>query len=205
MSGSSGELPHCAVPLGFRGGGLVGSRPLVPIFSVVLAGALIALLIYGKVVGGTDQTLDDAVKRGESPPAPGAGIELQNLEDGGKTRLSDLRGQVVVLNFWAHWCEPCRAEAPELNAVQRRLTKERLGTVLGATYDDPPDDARAFVRRYRVTYPIVSDVGTKLAREFGTNKLPETFVIDRAGRVVAISRGQTDRKFVERAITRAAR
>lgn len=181
------------------------SRSIVPAVAVVLTTALIVLLGYGMVAGGTDETLDDAVKRGDRPVAPGAAMQRPNLVGSGSTSLADLRGKVVVLNFWAHWCEPCRDEAPVLNRAQRRLEREQLGTVLGATYDDPPVDARAFQRRYKLAFPSVSDVGTKLAREFGTNKLPETFVIDRRGRVAAISRGQISWQFLDRAITDAAR
>lgn len=172
--------------------------------AVVLTAALIALLGYGMVAGGTNDTLDDAVKRGERPAAPGARMPRPNLKGGGTTTLASLRGQVVVLNFWAHWCDPCRSEAPVLNRAQRRLQREKLGTVLGATYDDPPVDARAFAKKYSLAYPSVSDVGTKLAREYGTNKLPETFVIDRRGRVVAVSRGEISWQFLDNAITEAA-
>ena len=181
-------------------------RSIVPAVAVVLTTALVGLLGYGMLAGGTDATLDDAVKRGERPVAPGATMSRPLLNGrGSSTSLGGTRGQVVVLNFWAHWCEPCGDEAPVLNRAQRRLVRERLGTVLGATYDDPPVDARAFQRKYKLEFPSVSDVGTKLAREFGTNKLPETFVIDRRGRVVAISRGQISWKFLDGAITEAAR
>jgi len=179
-------------------------RSIVPAVAIALTTALVVLLGYGMLAGGTNTTLDDAVKRGDLPIAPGAKMQRPNLDGSGSTSLSDLRGQVVVLNFWAHWCDPCRAEAPVLNRAQARLMRERLGTVLGATYDDPPADARAFQRRYRLTFPSISDVGTKLAKEFGTNKLPETFVLDRQGRVVAISRGEISWQFLNRAITAAA-
>ena len=177
----------------------------MPITVLVLAAALVGLLLYGMVKGGTNTTLDDAVKRGDHPVAPGASMPRPNLTGGGTTTLASLRGQVVVLNFWAHWCDPCRDEAPVLNRAQARLTAKRLGTVLGATFDDPPEDARAFLRHYKLSYPSVSDVGTKLAHDYGTNKLPETFVLDRRGRVVAISRGQVNDAFLNNAITTAER
>lgn len=180
-------------------------RPLVPVTAAVLVALLVALLAYGMLRGGDSATLDEAVKRGEFPQAPGQELALARLSGPGTVSLASLRGQVVVLNFWAHWCDPCRDEAPVLEAVHRRMQRERTGTVLGATYDDPPVDARAFVRRYRLTYPSVTDVGTKLAREFGTNKLPETFVLDRDGRIVAIARGQVDRAFLDQAVRQAAR
>ncbi len=177
----------------------------MPAVAAMLTLLLVGLLVYGMLKGGDDTTLDDAVKRGERPSAPGQNIALENLRGGGTTTLRSLRGQVVVLNFWAHWCDPCRDEAPELEKLHRQMQRARTGTVLGASYDDPPTDARAFMRRYRLTYPAANDVGTKLAREFGTNKLPETFVIDRLGRIVAIARGQVDDTFLRRAVAEATR
>lgn len=177
----------------------------MPLVAVILTAALVALLVYGMVKGGTNSTLDDAVKRGDLPPAPSATLQRANLHGGGTTSLASLRGKVVVLNFWAHWCDPCRDEAPVLNRAQARLVRERLGTVLGATYDDPPVDAQAFAHDHHLTYPSVTDVGTTLAHAFGTSKLPETFVLDRRGRIVAISRGEINWNFLNNAITEAAR
>lgn len=178
-------------------------RSVVPTVVVVLAAALIGLLVYGVVRGGDDTSLDDAVKRGDLPAAPGATLQRPLLAGGGTRSLADLRGQVVVLNFWASWCEPCSAEAPVLNRAQARL--KGVGTVLGATYLDTPSDSLRFEREHRVTYPSVRDTETQLARQYGTKNLPETFVLDRRGRIVAISRGQVSQRFLDAAIAKARR
>lgn len=173
------------------------------LIAALLALPLIALFAFGL---GTDPR--DIPPTIPGKPAPDFTLRIMPPEaeaDTSWVRLSDLRGQVVVLNFWAHWCDPCRDEAPELEKLHRQMQRARTGTVLGASYDDPPTDARAFMRRYRLTYPAANDVGTKLAREFGTNKLPETFVIDRLGRIVAIARGQVDDTFLRRAVAEATR
>jgi len=178
-------------------------RPIVPIVASVLTLALIALLVYGISAKGTNTTLDDAVKQGKLPEAPGATLARPNLDGAGSTSLASLRGKIVVLNFWASWCEPCTAEAPVLERAQRQLAADGAGTVLGATYNDTPHDAQAFVREHGLTYPNVRDVSTDLAQKYGTDKLPETFVIDPAGKVVAISRGQLDGAFLTHAIAKA--
>lgn len=178
-------------------------RSAVPTVVLVAAAALVALLVYGVVQRGGDTTLDEAVKSGERPVAPGAQRQLPLLEGSGERSLAAYRGKVLVLNFWASWCEPCRAEAPLLEGVQRSLAADGAGTVLGATYNDSTDESRSFVDEFDITYPSVRDIGTKLAREFGTRALPETFVLDGEGRIVAISRGQVGKAFLDRAVARA--
>jgi cytochrome c biogenesis protein CcmG, thiol:disulfide interchange protein DsbE len=183
--------------------GAVPNRSFVPTVVVVLSVALIGLLIYGVVTRGEDKTLDDAVKAGKRPVAPQATLALPLLNGKGRTELGDQRGKVVVLNFWASWCEPCRAEAKLLERAHRSLQRGGRGMVLGATYNDAPTDSKRFERQFKITYPSVRDVDTNLARAYGTRALPETFVLDGNGRIVAISRGQINQRFLDDAIRRA--
>jgi cytochrome c biogenesis protein CcmG, thiol:disulfide interchange protein DsbE len=129
-------------------------------------------------------------------------VTLPELDGSAKRSLAQLRGNVVVLNFWASWCEPCRAEAPLLERAQKQLAKEG-GTVLGVTYKDDASASRDFVRQNKVTYPSLRDDKLDLAPKFGTTKLPETFVLDKDGRVVALSRGQVSEDFLKQAINEA--
>jgi cytochrome c biogenesis protein CcmG/thiol:disulfide interchange protein DsbE len=177
-------------------------RLAVPGIATVVILAIVALLIYGVASkDSSSSSLDTAVQRGQHPAAPGVTRELPALNGGGSHRIADYRGKVVVLNFWASWCTPCTDEAPLLQRTQTELGAR--GTVLGATYNDVPGDSQDFERKYHVTYPSGRDVGLKLAQDYNTHALPETFVIDRAGRVVAISRGQVSERFLRKAVAKA--
>ncbi len=178
-------------------------RPAIPIAATVLVVAILGLLVYGITSRGTDTTLDDAVKSGQTPTAPGATLKRPNLDGTGATTLASLRGKIVVLNFWATWCVPCQDEAPVLQRAQQDLAKRGDGTVLGATYNDVASDSRGFIRTHHLTYPNVRDVGTDLARAYGTVALPETFVINARGKIVGMSRGQLNDRFLTEAIAKA--
>ncbi|HEX5309981.1 MAG TPA: TlpA disulfide reductase family protein [Solirubrobacteraceae bacterium] len=179
-------------------------RSAIASAAIGLAGAaLIGLLIYGLATRSPSRTLDDALAAGLSPRAPAYAQALPRLGAPGTRSLASYAGHVVVLNFWASWCEPCREEAPRLERLQRQLARHGA-TVLGVTYKDAASDSQAFVRQYRLTYPSLRDTGGEFAHAFGTDALPETFVLDRAGRIVAISRGEASEPFLTRAAALAA-
>lgn len=175
---------------------------LLPIL-VCLAGAcLIGLLVYGVTTQSASRTLDEAVAKGQHPPAPQAGRTLPVLSDTAHSvgnSLAAYKGKVVVLNFWASWCVPCQTEAPLLERAQSRL-RAHNGTVLGVTYLDASSDSQEFVREHRITYPNLRDTTGEFAHAYGTDQLPESFVIDRNGRVVDVSRGEIGQAFLNEAI-----
>jgi cytochrome c biogenesis protein CcmG, thiol:disulfide interchange protein DsbE len=174
----------------------------VPILAAVAGACLVGLLIYGVSARSASRTLDELVAHHSHPKAPGASHALSLLGGSGASSLASLRGKVVVLNFWASWCEPCQVEAPLLERAQTTLGRHG-GTVLGVTYLDASPDSLRFVRRYHLTYPNLRDADGSFARAYGTDQLPESFLLDRQGNVRALSRGEIDQGFLDRAIALA--
>jgi len=171
---------------------------------VTLAGAcLIALLIYGVSTQSSNRTLDELVARKQYPVAPNATRSLPVLGHNSRSSLSSLHGKVVVLNFWASWCEPCQVEAPLLEQAQHSLERHDA-TVLGVTYLDASPDSEGFVRRFHLSYTSLRDNTGAFAHSYGTDQLPESFLINRQGRIVDISRGEIGQPFLNRAIALAA-
>jgi cytochrome c biogenesis protein CcmG/thiol:disulfide interchange protein DsbE len=171
-------------------------RRLSPFAVLAIVGvvALLGLLAYGLSSSGADRGLDDALARGEKVDAPD--FELARLSGKGQGSLAEHRGKVVVLNAWASWCDPCREESPLLERWHRRMSRGDRGVVLGIDGLDVTSDARAFVREYGLTYPMLRDPETEALNDYGVVGYPETFVIDREGRIVAIRRGPVDDAFM---------
>ena len=166
----------------------------MPLAVIAAAAALVLLLAYGVASQGTDTSIDDAVSRGERIDAPDQSLPV--LGDPGESSLADHRGKVVVLNFWASWCPPCIDELPLLERTQRRIER-RGGTVLGVNYKDVPEDALALSRRFGLSYPSVRDRDGEYAEDYATQGIPETFVVDRQGRIAASRRGPVDPQWLD--------
>jgi cytochrome c biogenesis protein CcmG/thiol:disulfide interchange protein DsbE len=175
-------------------------RLLIPTVASLLGAAFLGLLVYGVAHQAPSRSIDQALADGRQPLAPEATHALPALTGGGKGSLASYRGRVVVLNFWASWCPGCQAEAPELERLQRELQRYRA-TVLGVTYEDIASDSLEFLRHYHITFPNLVDGSGEFGRTaYGTAELPESFLIDPSGRIVAVSRGEIEKPFVERAL-----
>jgi cytochrome c biogenesis protein CcmG, thiol:disulfide interchange protein DsbE len=174
-------------------------RLVVPGLVVVAAAALLALLAFGVADQGTTSSIDAKVRRGDFPVAPNSELALPVLGSSGSQSLAAMRGKVVVLNVFASWCGPCKTEAPILEQEQRKLAGHNA-TILGVTYLDNSSDSEQFVRDEHITYPVVRDVSGNFVRSFGTNAVPETFVINRQGRIAALRRFQVDTEWLRQTL-----
>lgn len=168
--------------------------------AVGLVASLVGLLAWQVATKEAAAGLVSAVERGETPAAPP--LDLPKLGSEERLTLASLRGQAVVLNFWASWCEPCKKEAPMLEEAWQRHRGEGL-VVLGVNAQDFTSDAQGFVDRYGLTYPIVHDgPGSSLGR-YGLTGFPETWWIDRQGRLVAYAQGEFTQEELDRNVERA--
>ena len=158
------------------------------------AAALVGLLAYGLVSKGADTTLDEAVARGDRPAAPLAALPW--LHNDGQGSLADYKGKVVVLNVWASWCDPCREEVPLLQKTHEKIEGQG-GLVLGIDTQDASNKALAFLKERDATFPSLRDRDRAYGREFGVTGYPETFIIDRQGRVAALRRFPVTRQWLD--------
>ena len=169
--------------------------------AVAAVAGLLALLVW-KLVHGSGTSVASQLRHGDHPSAPG--FLLPRLDERGKLSLASLRGNVVVLNFWASWCVPCKAEAPLLEAAWRHYRSDHV-VVVGIDSQDFSGDARSFVRRHDLTYPVVHDGAGNLLGRYGVTGFPETFFITRNGKAVGHVPGQLVAGQVEQGIRRALR
>ena len=126
-----------------------------------------------------------AVAGSSSGPAPD--FSLQSL-DGSTVRLSDLKGQVVLINFWATWCAPCREEMPLLDAIYQKYN--RLGVeLLGINVEDDASGAQKYLNETPVTFPILFDPDCRVSKQYQVKAMPSTILVDRHGNVRHIHYG----------------
>ena len=142
--------------------------------------ALLALLIW-KVAFGRTTGAADELAEGKLVHAPA--FTLDRLDRNGQLAVADLRGKAVVVNFWASWCIPCRDEAPVLQKTDERYRDQGL-VVLGVDVNDFRQDARRFMKRYGLSYPVVYDGKGSTVGKWGVRGFPETFFVDRSGKLV---------------------
>jgi thiol-disulfide isomerase/thioredoxin len=167
------------------------------VFLAALAAALAAAAIWG---GRRSPEAAFEVSAGDVGPAPD--VALPDLS-GRTVRLADFQGRVVILNFWATWCQPCRDEMPAMQALATALGARGL-VLLPVDYAESDEAVAAFARELGLTGPLLLDTDGAVARRYRVPGLPASFFVDRQGRLVGTALGYRDwrvpaaRAYVER-------
>ena len=162
------------------GGGQGSLQRVAQVIALVGVAALLGLLIW-RVAFKDNTGAADELAAGKLVDAPA--FTLDRLDRGGQLALDDLKGKAVVVNFWASWCIPCRDEAPVLQQTYERY-RDRGLVVLGVDVNDFKADARRFMKRYGITYPVAYDGKGSTVGKWGVRGFPETFFVDRTGTLV---------------------
>lgn len=161
--------------------------------AVVLVAALLGLLVW-KIVNRQK----DEAKINQPAPA----FDLSRVGVPGKISLASLRGKPVVLNFWASWCVGCRDESKTLDAAWRRWRGKVVFLGIDGS-DDFTGDAQAFMRKHRISYPVVRDRRLETATEYGVTGYPETFIVNGTGKLLVHIVGPVKRSQLSSGITDA--
>jgi cytochrome c biogenesis protein CcmG/thiol:disulfide interchange protein DsbE len=166
--------------------------------SVGLVAALLGLLVWKVVQNDRTNVATSFTKGQRTKPAD---FDLDRLAAPGSLKLSSLRGKVVVVNFWASWCVPCKSEAPRFQSAFERY-KDRVEFV-GVDTSDYSGDAGQFLERYGVTYPNVRDPDRSVLGKYGGMPIPRTFVISPDWQVTGYIFGEARSEEIESAIQKA--
>ena len=158
-------------------GRAAGSHRASSIAGTLLIVAAVAIVSIIALVTGAPTS----APIGRGSPAPH--FALPRSDGGSPLVLSDLRGKVVLVSFWATWCKPCEDEMPAMERLYRSLPRDRFELV-AISVDDAPEPVEAFAKRLGLTFPIAMDFGQKVAAAWGTLRFPETLLVDRDGIVI---------------------
>ena len=154
----------------------------------IVVGVIVAVLAGGLALGLKLAPEIFPVEVGSTAPA----FTATDLKSGQPTTLADFKGQVVLLNIWATWCEPCKIEMPSLEQLEKEVGPQGLRIVSVSIDEGGPDVVRQFARDYGLTFQILHDQSGRIQRIYQTTGVPESFVINRQGKIVKKVIGAAD-------------
>lgn len=176
------------------------SRSLLGLLSIIAGLLLIGLLAIFIFLDDKQKASPrpmDAMPVSVNYPAPD--LRLDDLS-GGQVSLEDYLGQVILVNLWATWCPPCKAEMPVLQAYYEAHKRQGFALV-AINAGDPPEDVEAFVQTIGLTFPVWLDPQSAATRAFRTAGLPSSYVIDRSGQIRLAWSGAVERETLEKYVT----
>jgi peroxiredoxin len=174
-------------PRGWGGTGRPSRRGLAPLALLGIALLGVALGVAVLTAAASEDPFRAMALLRPPRPQPARAFTVPTL-DGGSLRLADYRGRVVVLNFWATWCPPCREEMPAMERLYRRF-EARGVVVVAISIDADRSLVGPFVKEHGLTFPVGLDPGMEVAGQYGVRGLPATFLVDAGGRLVASALG----------------
>jgi peroxiredoxin len=150
----------------------------------LLIGAGLAIFVYfGLNFSGTKPVPDDEIQGVSLPESAAVGAAAPDFDlnklNGENIKLNDLRGKIVVINFWATWCEPCKIEMPFFESLY--LAQNPKLEILAVNFDEPPQQVQQFVDDFGISFPVLLDPGAEVQKLYRVRGYPTTFVVDEKG------------------------
>lgn len=179
---STSPVEQTSTPPASRGGRITILGMNLSLGALFAWGTLLALLVL--LAFGLMRSQKGPVSKGEVAPD----FSLTTFS-GEEIRTADLAGKVIVINFWASWCKPCEQEAADLEAAWQQYKPSGEVVFLGVDYVDTETEALAYLDKFNITYPNGPDLGTRISQAYRIRGVPETFFVDRNGKLVHFQKG----------------
>ncbi len=182
-----------------------GSTDRTQILALALIGAglvvigVVAFVLLSKLPATANNAPSSSLAIPARVDSPAPALSLTNLQ-GQLVSLADYRDQVVLVNNWATWCPPCKAEMPVLKAYYEDHRRQKF-VIIGIEAGEPASEVADFVRYYALTFPVWPDPGQKALDAFRNDALPSSYVIDKAGRLRLAWTGAISRDVLEKYVT----